>query len=736
MTANIQELENALIQADAAGDQQSVGILVGEIERLQSLSQQSPAAPQESSVMRDYVAPAVRGLAPTAIGAGIGAVAGIPAGPGGIAAGARYGAAAAEVGTLGGDFAALAINKMLGTRFETATDAWNGLFDRAGLPKSETAGQKMVESGARAVGSTLGTMGLGKLMSAFGSGKVASVGQILSAAPREQLAAAAVGGAAGEGARGAVEDLGGGEGAQLAASLLAGVGAGMTAGRLAGFNVAAKPAANEAIEAARYLKLDELPTSVVMPPTTLPGKYMQTLGANIPLVGTSKRYEKLGSGISESMTSLLGDYGVIHGADAPIARDVVENLIATRGKNIADLVDQKRSVINPLVGKGPVPLNNTIAEIDAQILQLNKINPEAYAPAIQKLESFKNNIQGKTLDLIEENRKVLRGFKADPNLATIKDAADKAINSTYSALRSDMGRFIESQAGAAAKAKWNIADANLAGMIDDLNVNSFKSALKDTAMSPQKVATMLRSKDGAEIEVLLQNTDAKGKFLLKSALLQDLANRSDVNGTISQQKFLTNLNKFSANIKKVFEPVELERINAITKVLEATPFVRNFAPDAPTGIKGVVPQSAVLMGATAAGVLGKGVLIGAGWNLYESKVMRDLLLRISRNPKEERELIKRASTMLQVGYAKTIGKEMIQKGVPITFAPDSMKQEQVGKGSVSTDMAHGYRIVSTDGKKHRLYGPDNQLVGVFKSLDDARIFADNKVVNRIKIPTK
>jgi hypothetical protein len=299
-----------------------------------------------------------------------------------------------------------------------------------------------------------------------------------------------------------------------------------------------------------------------------------------------------------------------------------------------------------------------------------------------------------------------------------------------------MGEFIEAEAGTMARSQWKNADAQLFDMVDDLNVNSFKSALKDTAMSPAKVATMLRSKTGPEIDVLLNNTDANGKELLKSALLQEVARISETNGVISQQKFMTNLNKLTPNIKKIFDPAETARIMGLADVLEKTTFARHFAPDAPTGIKGVVPQSAILLGASAAGILTKGLLLGAGWNVYESKLVRDLLQKIGRNPPEKEQLIKRAATMLQVGYAKSVGKDMIKQGVPITFAPDSAKQEKIGEGSVTTDMAHGYRAISVNGTKQRLYGPDNQLLGVFKNLDDARIFADNRVVNRIKIPTK
>ena len=732
--ATIQELGEALVNADAAGDTQAAQMLASEIQRMQGEAVQSQPQAESAGVLRDYVAPAVRGLAPTAIGAGVGMVAGIPAGPAGMAAGARMGAAASETATLAGDLGAAAINALLGTRFTNPSEAWDTLLTKAGLPKSETQTQKVVEASARGLGSTLGTMGLGSFLKGSASKGIATVGEILSQAPKEQMAAGLIGAGAGELARSEVEKMGGSAGEQAAASLLTGIVTGVAAGRLAGFKAGAGAAANPILQAAEREGVD-LTTSLLNPPTSLPGKYMQTLGANIPLAGTGKQMMKSAEQGSEMITNFLADYGVTHGAGAPLTQEVLDNLIKTRGKNIVDLVDQKRGVIDPLARSGvAVPMTNTMAEIDAQIAKLNGINPEAYAPITQKLEAFKEAIQNKTLDAIEGNRKVLRGMKADPSLGVIKDDAMKAIDSAYTALKSDMGSFIETQSGAAARDAWNKADTKLFKLTDDLELHSFKSVLKDNAASPEKIASMLANKRDSDLNVLISNTDAQGKEALKGALLQMIANKSDTGGVISQQKFMTNLNKFSSTVSKLFTPDEIQRIKAIGTILEKLTFARNFAPDAPTGIKGVVPQSAVLMGATAAGVLGKGLLIGAGWNIYESKMMRNLLEKIARNPPEQAQLIKRAATMFEVGYARSVGHEMLKNNIPITFDPNTMKQEQVGTGNVTTDMAHGYRAVSKDGKKQRLYGPDNQLIGVFDNIDQVRRYTDRQVVNKIKLP--
>lgn len=725
------ELEDALVRADAAGDVEAARALVGEIDALHAQSQQQP---QQGGIMEDYVAPAVRGLGPTGIGAAAGAVAGSVAGPAGALTGARVGATAVEGAMLAGDLGTMAINQIFKTRFTGPTEAWQHALTEKGLPESTSDKAKMVEATTRAIGSTVGTMGFGSLIKGATAPGVAKLGQILSEAPKAQLAAAAGAGAVGEYARQVTEEMGGTQGEQFGVSLLAGLAGGMAGGRLAGLSAGAGAAANPIIQAGIEHNIN-LSTSMINQPKGLVGKYIQTLGSNIPFLGTGGNLIETAGQRPAAARALLESFGVDMATSPDLKRAVTESLTESRAAKLNDLVAQKKNIIDPLGQSGAaVPVSNTTAAINAEIKALEKINPDAFSKVIGDFESFKKNIQGKTLDSIEGNRAVLRDMFKNPELATVRDAGEKAMDRIYGALRQDMGDFIESNLGKSSRTTWHDADVELAKMFAETKVASLKSVLRTGAATPEVVAKMLFSQKESDLDLLLNNLNAAGKQNAKMAVLQEVANRATnkITGELSASAFQVKLNELGKPIAKLFDATEKKRIESLGLALEASKYAELFAPNAPTGIKGVVPQSAILMGAGALGILGKAAAVGLGYRAYESKMMRNLLERIASNPPEKAELVKRATTALQVAYVRQIGNEMIQKGQPITFVPNAVQEEKVGQGSITTDMTHGYRAVSTNGKKQRLYGPDNQLLGVFSNIDQARQFADQRVVKAIK----
>ena len=691
----------------------------------------------ESTSAGELLGAAARGLGPTGLAAGTGAILGSPFGPGGMATGARIGVATLEGVSLAADLGTLAVNKLFGTRFNSPTVAFKHLADMAGLPEAKTDTAKMVEEGARMVGSTLGFISGGALLKGATSPLAARIGTVLSSAPKEQLVAAAAAGAGGEGVRQAVEAAGGTEGEQAAASFLASIATGHVAGKAAGFKLGAGAAANPLLQAAEREGVD-LTTSMVNQPKGLVGKYMQTLGTNIPILGTTKKMEQVAAQRTDAVLNALSEYGVDHGVSPDMKAAVMESLTDARAAKLNDYVTQKKDVLSLAARNGlEVPTVKTTAEIESQVNKLKSINPEFYAPVIDRLESFGANLAGKGIEEVEGNRQILRNMFKNPELASIRDEGQKATDAVYNALRDDMGDFILAQEGQSAKAAWQKADTELAKMVKEIDRTSLKSVLRTGGATPEVVGKLLFSKKDSELNLLLNNLDEAGKANAKAAILQEAANRATDKrtGLLSANSFTTKLGELSRPMKKLFSPEEQARFKGLADVLEASKYSALFAPDAPTGIKGVVPQSAILMGMGAAGVMGaigKVASIGIGWRAYESKMIRNLLEKISQNPPEKAALIKRLVTGLEVGYVRQVGNDMIKKGVPITFDPANAKTEQVGQGNVTTDMAHGFRAVSTDGKKQRLYGPDNKLMGVFKDLDMARLYADQHVVKQIK----
>lgn len=104
-----------------------------------------------------------------------------------------------------------------GFRFPKQAQALDNVMTQVGLPKPETATERVVGDIASAVAGASGTVALGKkLAETATSGVTRAVGGILAAEPSAQLVSAATGG----GASGLTREAGGGEGAQIAAGVI------------------------------------------------------------------------------------------------------------------------------------------------------------------------------------------------------------------------------------------------------------------------------------------------------------------------------------------------------------------------------------------------------------------------------------------------------------------------------------------------------------------------------------
>jgi hypothetical protein len=297
-----------------------------------------------------------------------------------------------------------------------------------------------------------------------------------------------------------------------------------------------------------------------------------------------------------------------------------------------------------------------------------------------------------------------------------------------------MGNFIENNAGQSARGTVEDANAALHDMVEEIKNRTLKKALRSGQANPDDVGRMLvDTKNPASFDLILGGLSEEGKQFAKQSVLQSIANSSTnpASGALSPEKFRGQLNNMDENLSKLFTPTEKKRLDAWATVIESSKFSRFFAPDAPTGVRTVVGTTLTALGSMA---VFKAAIGAAAHHVYESQAIRDLLLKISKNPANKDALAAQAAHLIAVSGVRSVGEMMIDKGIPITFDKQNVKTEQLGQGSVTTDMAHGYRAVSVNGTKQRLYGPDNQMIGVFPDMEATRRYTDRQVVNKIKVP--
>lgn len=699
-------------------------------EALPEIADQIARENQTPSQMAEYAGAVARGALPTATGAGVGlALGGVP--------GVIAGAATVEAGNIVGDIAVPMINQMIGTRFATPSEAWKFLGDKIGLPEAKSEGAKITERSVRDTLSTVGTLGLGGIISgaAKAGSRMMTIGEVLSAAPKQQLAAAAAGGAVGEGSRYLAEELGGGEGLQAAANLagtITGAFIGGRAGQLRGLTEAID---NPIVEAYKRQGLKPPTTSEVLEPKTLWGKLFRNLGTNVPIIGGAAREERRAAEVVTGLENVLSRYEVVHGKTAPFSTQVAEDLTAVRGEKLGRLVGEKDTIINNLEATGvavPMPTANKV--ISQEINALVRANPEEFAPIIIKFENVQRNINGNTLKMIDSNLELTGNMLKDPNIAALAKQGQPGAKRIYDAIKVDMGNFIENNAGSGARATVDDANAALHNMVEEIKNRTLKKALRSLDANPDDVGRMLiDTKNPASFDLILGGLSEDGKKFAKQSILQTIANKSTnpSTGLMDPVAFRRQLTGLDENLTKLFSKEEKKMLDSWATIIESSKFSQFFAADPPTGQRTVIGTTLVALGNAA---LVKAVAGVALHHVYESKMMRDLLLKMAKNPANKDALTAQAAHLMAVSGVRSAGEMMIDKDIPITFDKQNVKTEQLGKGSVTTDMAHGYRAVSVNGTKQRLYGPDNQMIGVFPDMEATRRYTDRQVVNKIKVP--
>jgi hypothetical protein len=277
---------------------------------------------------------------------------------------------------------------------------------------------------------------------------------------------------------------------------------------------------------------------------------------------------------------------------------------------------------------------NTVRAIDDQIAKLNGIDSEIYAPVVQRLERFKQQLtSGKSLEEVEGQRRLLGEMFSDPNLAAIKTDGQKAINSIYDPLRRDMGDFIEGQAGSAARAKWAKANEELAAMAGELKSSRFKAVLRDTDTTPEAVGRILFSgaDNPSDVQRLVANLPPPGRRKVQAALIQRAFDSAGGAEGVSVERFLNNISRNSKTFGIAFEGQDRQTLEGVKRLLEATrrgaeagANVRTGEQNLPVGVGIAATQMFGLGGGIAS--LGVGGLLA---RVYESPMMRDKLLRLA-----------------------------------------------------------------------------------------------------------
>jgi len=754
---------------------------------------QQEGVPSLSQRALEAAAPYIRGAGPTASAALAGFALGSVVPGLGTLAGAGLAAASLEATQVLGDPAVLVLNKYLGTDYTPPSQTIQSFLSGIGLPESKTQQAKMTEAIARGTAGALATAGFGtglKALTATTAGErsvAAEVGKMLADQPGRQAIAGATGGATAEATRQALEGKQAPEWMQEYVFPVLEMGAGM-AGGAAGSYVAGKTMAAPSMRSGTYpgapgltpeemalgvqeleAKGQQIPTSYLFPPKGPVGKTLQRLAR----AGTAGELDQeLIAFRNQEIEKFFADRGITPG-QASLAK-VTEDLNATRTANVRRL-----SGINDEIIKDAdktiktVPVQKSLAAIDAEIEKVKKKYPTSHTVITSKLEEIKDGLagppikppvlfdqfgnemkrepirQGQSFSSVDANRNKVGALTRDPSLAAINPPEIREISTKiYGVIKDDMRDFLKAN-----KLKadlWDSATAELYESAGQLDVSGLRYILNMGDVQPEAASRLLFSAKPSEVKLVYDNLSPEGKRNAQYAMLEKALSDSINQTTLEPSAALVEkrLNQLKKDSNIFFKnTLQRDEIEGLTRMLRLTSPAVELQADPNTGQRAVAPMAAMaaLAGQGAVKTVAGATLLDRVASFYESPLARKILKAIPKAPKdspEEFALTKRFMNAFEIHNDQKSVEDLEKKRIAMAFLPDNTTNEQMPNGSfIKVDNSLGYKMIKpADGGIKLFDKTGTQVPGIFADEKTAIKKATNltyrEVIQKIRAKEK
>lgn len=391
--------------------------------------------------------------------------------------------------------------------------------------------------------------------------------------------------------------------------------------------------------------------SDVKPPSTALGKVAQRVGEGIPVAGTAgmraKQFKARAAAVADFVQEYVGD------TILPAIDNVTSAMLEKRSADLKRFTGMKTAVVEKLKEKGAVPVPKATAEIDKQIANLKAQRLGELNPVIAKLEDFKRSLADQPLDVLEKNRKAVGSAFADPGLANIRDAGEKALSAIYGPLRDDIFAFIKGAGGASEAAKWQRANAQLSEMAGQLKDGALKRTLTKGEATPETVRSMLFSQKPSDVRRLAENLPENGKAAARTAIVQEAIAKSGGIENISVERFVNALDRLNSQIGVFFKGEDLEAASGLVRALKLTEQAAKAGAAPLTGVQNVPTGVALLVSSLTGGSLTGSVAalgtIGTIARIYESTGVKTALRRLGKmeGPKAQASGLKMLESALK-----------------------------------------------------------------------------------------
>lgn len=372
-------------------------------------------------------------------------------------------------------------------------------------------------------------------------------------------------------------------------------------------------------------------TSDIRPPRTWIGGWLQSTGEKLPIVGTGGKRAAQQEARVAMIERLADDYA----ATPASIDDVTTDFMKTRGGEIAKFTQQKREVFSSLAGAPPPAPQASLDALDMAIGRYGQ--QETYRPLVARIQGWRNDLaNARSIDDIEDLRKAIGDTFNDESMKSSSTALRNIVNGPdglYSAIKKDMAGYIRDNAGEQRLAKWSAANAKLADFADDLEKNTLNRVLRNGEATPEEAASLLFSKKPSDVAALFKNLSPEGQKRARAVVVQKLIDDAGGIAEVSTAKFRSALVRAKDTIGVIFPKDEAGRLTGMMRLLQATRRAEQASVTTPTGQSTLPFVGASGLGFLAGdwfGAAGVGAATAAGFRIYESKAMRNLLTALSK----------------------------------------------------------------------------------------------------------
>lgn len=384
----------------------------------------------------------------------------------------------------------------------------------------------------------------------------------------------------------------------------------------------------EAAEAVKFADANNAPlmTTDAVQPGTFSGRSAQALAEKIPVTGTGS----LRRNQQEARSKLIQEYS--ESFAAPLPDEVVQSLQRQTSKVKQAAGKRMSEVDSAMQSVGTINPTQAITAIDNEMSRLARLGGAADTQTINKLQTYRDElVKGADFSLLRDLRTQFRqDVKGDRMVWPSQSQG--AVNRVYDAMSKDINQSVSDNLGARVADRYRQANAAYAHEAQVVNNTRLKSVLQKGELTPEVANNLLFSNKKSEVQQLYRSLDSRGRNAARASVIGKAYEKSGG----SPEKFLNEINRLSAQTGILFKGSEKQYLNGMKKYLEQTQRASRAGTVTPTGqellqvgIPAGVAFDVVNGGTATVAALSYGALA----RVYESKPIRNMMLRLANTPK-------------------------------------------------------------------------------------------------------